>query len=354
MKKFPPLVWLLVIVCLALIAPPQSQAQIVRDGATNLILYNAFTSPVTVMVQVPNLPCAAPCVQSDGCPTGTVANIRYYDITANGRLTPLTQFAGAFKGWFILPVGHKVQLINVGLNPVTGLVSSCFQGMTIGFGQVGNSCPDFGAVANTGFPVTTPGPTFNASVPILLPNGSNSFEPTLNLPGTVNGAKTVFDPANPTIPKNVPTTEGLDISCVNGANSALEVTLTPPANGPYWQANLGPALGGQKTFTGPTKLANSWVNVAAKKDDNCSDPATGYARPGVYPYGCTVCNAPPPDPGPSPCGGPGVGQFCAAKNGLPIKNGCLFTRTQLVVTPSNGIQKFGGTVLVTYKGPLSP
>ncbi len=333
---------------IALFVPIASQAQIVRPGATNLIFQNSFTSPVTVMVQIPNLPCAAPCILGDGCPAGTVANLRYFNITTNSPLLPLTQFSGAFKGWFILPVGQKIQLINVGINPVTKQVSSCFQGLTIGFGQIGNSCPDFSTTPQTAFPNTTPGPGFNSNVLIPLPNGSNSFEPTLNLPGTAGGLKVVGG-------KVVPTTEAIDISCVNGANSILEVTLTPPVNGPYWTANLGPALGGLKTFKTATTLRNSTVNIAAKIDNNCQD-AQGNARPGVYPYGCSVCNV-KPDPAP-PClaqaGSQANAQFCAANNKLPPTNGCLFTRANLIVTPSNGVQTFGGTVLVKYIGPAIP
>jgi hypothetical protein len=320
-----------------------AQAQVVRDGATTLIFYNAYTSDVTVMLAVPALPCAAPCVQSDGCPTGTVANVRYVDITANAQPAPLTPFGTQASGWFVLKAGHKCQLLNVGINPVTRQVSSCFQGTIFGFGQFGNQCPDFGG-SGTSFPNTNKGPNFNNPVvPVVaLPNGSISFEATINLPGTVNGATTVGT-------KAVPTAEAFDLSCVNGANSQLTVTVTPPANGPYWTTILSTAQGGVKQFRTATNVGpNSWVDIAHKKDNNCVDPATGYARPGVYPYGCSQCNT-YPDPAP-PCSTGTVKQVCSAKNGLPANNGCLFNRSPLVA----GVQKFGGTIQVTYQGPIAP
>lgn len=341
-----------------LCAPPVS-AQVVRDGATNVIVYNGYTQDVVVMLTVPGVPTNG--LQSDGCPTGTIASIRYINLTTAGQPTALTAFSKQTQGWFILKAGQKAQILNVGINPVTRQVSSCFQGVLLGFNQIGNQCADrFNATTTTPplcgtaptfyvptqFPNTVPGPTFNQakSPPNCLPNGSNAFEFTLNMPGTINGQTTYNGtPA--------PSQESIDISCVNGANCKLTVQITPPAAGPYWQTNLGPALGGVKFFRTFTQFGpNSWVNVNGKKDDNCVDPATGYARPGIFPYGCTICNVYPD--GKAPCGAPSspFGQFCAAKNGLPANNGCGYARSPLVA----GIQRFGGTVQVTYLGPISP
>lgn len=333
----------MMIVVLFLTLLQETKAQVVRDGATTLILYNSYNQDVAVMVTVPAVPCAAPCVQSDGCPTGTVANIKWLDITANAQPASLVQFGTPASGWFILRRGHRVQLLNVGLNQITRKVSSCFQGVKIGFGQIGNQCPDAGGVF-TSFPDTRPGPNFNNPVnpPIALPNGSNSFECTINLPGTVNGATSVAGTA-------VPVAEAVDISCVNGANSLLQVTLTPPPGGPYWSTLLSTAQGGVKFYTSTTSFGpNSWVDINRRRDDNCVDPRTGYARPGIYPYGCSQCNT-FPDPAP-PCKGAKVAQICYARNGLPANNGCLFNRSPLVT----GVQRFGGTMLVTYSGPAAP
>lgn len=325
------------------VAAPPSIAQVVRDGATTLIFYNSSNADVTVMVAVPALPCAAPCVQSDGCPTGTVANLRTINLSTAGQPQSLKQFGTTASGWFILPRGQRVQLLNMGINPFTKQVSSCFQGMIVGFGQFGNQCPDLGT-KRTAFPDIRPGATFNNPVnpPIALPNGSNSFECTLNLPGTVNGATVVGT-------TQVPVAESMDISCVNGANSEIMVTITPPPNGPFWNALTSTAQGGVKVFkTTHTFGPNSWVDLARRRDNNCVDPATGYARPGVFPYGCSQCNT-YPDPAP-PCSAHPIPQICAARNGFTPNNGCLFDRNPMV----RGVQRFGGTVLVTYRGPIQP
>jgi hypothetical protein len=332
------------------IVAPIASAQIVRSGATTLLLYNSSNQDVVVTVQVSGLPCAAPCVQSDGCPTGTVTPINYVDITANGQPTALTQFTAPTKGWFTLKRGHTAQIINMGTNPITKQVSSCLQGVIIGFGQFGNSCPDFGG-AGTTFPNTQTGSKFNQplSPTVPLPNGSNSFEATINLPGTVNGSTTVPNPSGGAA-INAPTNESIDISCVNGANSTLVGQITPPAGGPFWVANLGTNGGGLKTYTSTVSFQNSWVDITHKCDNNCVDPTTGLARPGVFPYGCTQCNR-LPDPAPPCTSGPsGTAQFCAAKNGLAPNNGCGFNRGPAVAN----VQKFGGTIQVTYMGPLSP
>ena len=332
-----------VVSCASLSLAPSANAQVVRDGATTLIFYNASNADVTVMVAVPALPCAAPCIQSDGCPTGTVANLRAVNISTGAQPAPLTQFGTPSSGWFKLPRGQRVQLLNVGINPFTKQTSSCFQGMIVGFGQFGNQCPDLGT-KRTAFPDTRPGSTFNNPIlpAIALPNGSNSFEATLNLPGTVNGATTVGG-------KAVPVAEAMDISCVNGANSQIMMTMTPPANGPYWTALTSTAQGGVKQFrTAQTIGPNSWVDIARRKDNNCVDPLTGWARPGIFPYGCSQCNT-YPDPAP-PCTANTVAQICAAKNGFTPNNGCLVNRNPV----ANGVQRFGGTVQVTYMGTIQP
>ncbi len=348
--------YLWMVLALLIFACAPGFAQVVRNGATNVIVYNGSAAPVTVMITCPGVPTNG--AQSDGCPTGTISTLRYINITAGGQPLPLTQFATPTAGWFTLPAGQKAQIINMGINPYTRQVSSCLQGMVMGFNQFGNQCADpFNGVAGggapncsgskpTNFPNTVAGPTFNQAVspPACLPNGSNAFEFTLNLPGTIAGQK-VFNGTT------APTQEATDISCVNGANSKLTVQITPPAGGPYWSTNLGPALGGVKFFTGTTQFGpNSWVNIAGKKDDNCVDPTTGWARPGIYPYGCTICNVLPDAK--APCLPPPASssQFCAAKNGLSANNGCGYARNPLVP----GIQKFGGTLQVNYYGPLQP
>jgi hypothetical protein len=309
-------------------------------GETQLVVYNASNSDTYCMVSIGGT--------QDGCPTSTYGlNVR--DLTINGPMQALIPFgSGGNPGWFRLPRGHRIQIFNIGINPYTGQRSACFQSMNMGFGQVGNNCPD-SLSGGTPSPNTKVGPGFNQNIspPAPLPNGSNAFEPTLNLPGTVAGA---FNGSG--------TAENIDISCVKGANARINVSLIPPVGGPYWQTNLGPQGGGVKTYTTTTSFGNSWVDFANQCDDNCVDPKTGIARPGVYPYGCSQCNM-LPDPA-IQCGQASVVQFCgAAKNGLPIQNnttgtGCLYTRKPKVVNGNPSLARFGGTVQVNFLGPLSP
>lgn len=361
-------------------APPASAQQGPAD-ATKLVFYNASNTDVTVLVTVPGQ-CAVPiaCAQQDGCPTGSLKTLNYINLTTGGRPTPFNQFSAATKGWFLLPRGQRIQVLNVGTNQYTGLPSACLQGLNFGFGAFSATCPDSTAVTPitsvtnwNQVPITTPGPTFNSATRIPLPNGTTGFEATINLPGTVKGSSYIQNPGcaygpGPTyLPQNctagstvacTPTAcppyvslgsaqEAIDITCVNGANCTLGVQVTPPSTGPFW------------VFSGTTVLnkstvsfQNSWVDVKNKCDNNCVDPRTGLARPGVFPYGCTQCNI-FNDPK-SPCTGAGTpgpnSQFCAAKNNLAPNSGCLLVRNPMVA----GSQKFGGTIQVTYMGPLTP
>jgi hypothetical protein len=323
-----------------------SDAQIGPPEATKLIFYNASNQDVTVMCSHPAVP-ANP-IQQDGCATGSVVYYKVKNLTTNGPLESLVQFSNPAIGWFTLKRGQRVQFLNTAVNPYTGKQNYCLQGTIFGFGQNSATCPDGITGAPAGFPNTVPGPAFNSPVvpPIPLPNGSTGFEATLNLPGTINGQQFGGQ-------------EACDITCVNGANCTLSVQLVPPAGGPYWQGAVG--YGSQKTLSTPYTFKNSWVDFKNRCDNNCIDPATGSARPGVFPYGCTQCNK-FPDPAP-PCvnstTAPGVpGQFCAAKNGLPGNTGCQFARIPQRRTNQNppNLQAniFGGTIICTYIGPLSP
>lgn len=320
---------------------PPAFSQTALPGETALVVYNASNADAVCMVTS-----SQGAGTQDGCPTSPFS-LRARDLTTNGTEQPLVPFGAspAPSGWFRVPRGHRVQLYNIGINPYTRKRSACLQGFVMGFNQFGNECPD-ALSGGIQFPNTTPGPLFNQATIPPLPNGSNAFEPTLNLSGTLGG---VVGGA---------TAEGMDISCNKGANCIMNVSLIPPAGGPYWQTDLGPRGGGKKTFTSVTSFQNSWVDFAHKCDDNCVDPKTGLARPGVFPYGCSQCNV-LPDPVPS-CGS--GQQFCAAKNGLPIAGsasgavgtGCSYTRAPILVQGSQAMMRFGGTVQVNYLGPLSP
>jgi hypothetical protein len=309
------------------------------DWATKWVLYNASNADVTCMVVAQNL---GGVNQQDGCPIGSLSAIKIIDLTGKSAPQSLVPFGTPVKCWFKLKRGQKVQLVNLGLSPKTKQPTYCLPGLTVGFGQIPYSCADTSTQPSgrTAFPDTKPGKNYNQLIYPALPNGSTGVEATLNMPGTFNGQ------AQPGLTTN----EAVDITCLAGANCTLVGQLIPPAAGPYWTTDMGPKGGGAKRFKSPVSFQNSWVDVrTAGCDDNCVDPKTGLARPGVYPYGCSQCNE-FPDKAPQCTGKPYPDQFCAAKNGLPWNNGCNFTRSPLV----NGVQKFGGTFLVTYKGPLSP
>jgi hypothetical protein len=202
------------------------------------------------------------------------------------------------------------------------------------------------------FPVTKVGPTFNQVILVSPPNGVNGFEGSINLTG-IDATNNTFAQAP----------ESIDITCLGGANSKMTAQITPPVGGPYWTYNAGPKGGGTITYKSTSTMQNSWVKIVngsttAGCDDNCVDPRTGLARPGVFPYGCSICNA-FPDPAPA-CGtkvsggGNYASQFCGAKNYLPApnpgQNGCQFNRGPL----ANAGQKFGGTIKLIYYGPLTP
>lgn len=335
------------LISLFLASTAESMAQVGPATATKLIFYNASNADVAVGVQVPGYcPDPTACAQEDGCPTGTIQNLRSIDLTAAGSPTPLTQFGSAAKGWFMLKRGRRVQVVNIGKNQYTGQTSWCLQGMNFGFGQFEATCPDSTAVppgAST-FPITTPGAAFNQPRLIPQPNGTTGFECTLNLPGTVNGQTTINKPGGGGTTQT-PVAEAMNITCLAGANCTLRVQVSPPSGGPFWVPS-----GTSQYFKTLVSFQNSWVDITNKCDNNCVDPKTGSARLGVFPYGCSVCNV-YPDPG-SVCTSQGQAnaQFCAARNGLPAQTGCFLTRNALKV----GIQKFGGTVQVNYLGPLSP
>lgn len=332
---------MVVLLGLALAPYPVSAQPAATGGGTKLLIQNFSNADVIVMVQTPgsaNL--------QDGCTTD-INDLRALPLrptltAAQDNSAKLTGFptGSTSSGWFTLKKGKIVELVNTKVNPFTGQPNNCLQGLVIGFGQFGNSCPGDTLACVPAFP----DPSTNQPVnpPVLLPNGSNSFEPTLNLPGTINNA---FVGGN----------EAFDTSCVNGANCTLRAVVTPPKGGPFWNVNQGTLnkCGGVITYKSTATSQNSWVNIAGQCDDNCVDPKTGCPRPGIQPYGCTLCNV-NPDPG-SPCTNTGCSgpkaQFCAVNNGQPANTGCSFNRTPIV---SGTTQTFGGTIVLQYLGPLSP
>lgn len=313
-----------------------ADAQVNRPGATNLICYNASNNDAQMVITTQG---PGPNVE-DACPT-SISVLRAIDISASNANVPITPI-NASQGWCVIKRGHKIQIVNVSINTYTHAVSSCLQATNVCFNAVWG-CPG----------IQYPAPWTGKLQ--IDPNGSCAVEPTLNMPGTINGKYTAGNAL----------AEVVDLSCLKGANATLAVTFTPPAGGPYWFTQLGVNTGAQQpntTFTTPYTIRNSWVDITKGCDNNCVDPATGLARPGVFPYGCTQCNL-YPDPATRIVGQECAiaAQFCAARNNLPpVSNvqgtGCQLTRDPVVSKSAtyNPIFNWGGTVLITFMGPLSP
>ncbi|MBU6451789.1 MAG: hypothetical protein KGS72_08435 [Cyanobacteria bacterium REEB67] len=336
----------------------QAAALVGPNWATKIVLYNASPADAVVLVVIQGKVHGGNAPAQDGCPSD-IRYMRYVDLTANSTPQALTLFTNPSTGWFTLKRGHSAQVYSVSVNPNTKLQSYCIQGFNIGFQGQSAACP----LVAMPFPNTTPGPQFNQDIsaypshPAIAfpPNGVNGFEGSVNLTGLItNAGTTTYTPAP----------ESVDITCLGGANSKMKMQITPPVGGPYWTYNSGPAAGGTLTYRTTANFQNSWVKIINGDttkgcDDNCVDPKTGLARPGVFPYGCSICNA-FPDPAPA-CGtkiAPATqnyaSQFCGAKNLLPApnpgQNGCQLNRSAV----QGQLQKFGGTIQVTYVGPLSP
>lgn len=300
----------------------------IPSSVTHLVISNKTGSAVTIGLQC-QLP--GPIVQ-DGCTTN-ISDMQIIDVTSGASPTPqpFTTFSSS-QGTFALASMHKYEIVSLKTNPFSSPANqqqNCLQGLIISFGQW-NSCP------------ATPGPAF--PIPFVagpaIPNGSNAAEPSLNLPSTIGGSP---------IP-GTGATEVCDITCVNGANSILKLTITSPSQAPTgvsqalpWAYDASGTIGTGQSFS----TTNSWVNVSGKCDDNCFQLVNGIKvdRPGVFPYGCSQCNI-FPDPGP-PCG-----QFCAAQNGLAPNKGCTFNRAPQ--TANSVTAQFGGTVEFSYLSKAVP
>jgi hypothetical protein len=274
----------------------------IPTSVTRLMITNATsTSPVLYLT----LPTSG---TQDGCTT-LISNISVLGGVTSPR-TPTQNGANTSQGFISLAPMTTYEIVSTENNPFpqggAPAEQNCLQGLTFTIAAPPD-CPVAG-----------------------FPNGINQFEATINLSGTVSN--------NP-----VGHPEASDITCVNGANAIFQVTITAPVGDPMlwtYDATKTIPAGGSVTSE------NSWVNVAGKCDDNCSQVVGGVTtdRPWVYPFGCTQCNR-LPDPAP-PCG-----QFCAAQNGLPPNSGCLVQRSPNGTTQT---QEFGGTIAVNYVGPAIP
>ncbi|MBP9094708.1 hypothetical protein KBI23_27055 [bacterium] len=303
----------------------------IPSTVTHLIISNKTGSPVTIGVQC-QLPGA---LVQDGCTTN-ISDMAIIDVTSGATPTPqaFTTFSTG-QGTYALASMHQYEIVNLKANPFSvpaNQQQNCLQGLIVSFGQW-NNCPVIPPNVTPAFPIPfVAGPA--------IPNGSNGAEPTLNIPSTINGVAVT----------GTGSTEVCDITCVNGANSILKLTITSPSQAPAggsqalaWLYDASGSIGAGQSFS----TTNSWVNIADKCDDNCYKLVNGVQtdRPGVFPYGCTQCNI-NPDPKP-PCG-----QFCAAQNGLASNTGCTFNRAAQTANPVTA--RFGGTVEFSYLSPAVP
>ncbi len=149
--------------------------------------------------------------------------------------------------------------------------------------------------------------------------GRAQYVDGLDQPNGVTGAEVTLNPPDPLAQ------EAADISCVNGANASILINYYPIVGSNNW--NNGD--GGE---TNVTQIQNSWVDIANQRDNNTT-------LSGVFPYNCDDCVK---IKGPIPCGNYGI--FLPP----PTERHCLVQRD------SNSNGEFGGTVKITYLGPLSP
>lgn len=130
-----------------------------------------------------------------------------------------------------------------------------------------------------------------------VPNGTNFGEVTLNPPSGQ---------------------EGSDISCVNGASTSILMTLS---GGPNWNNGNG--------NNNVTSVTNSWVDIGNLTDNNCG-------LTGVYPYNLTQCTS-------------ANGGTCS-----PFQPFCTNSQTLCQLQRNSNANGFGGTVLLTFQGALTP
>ena len=301
----------------AAILPLSASAQVIPgttipQSVTHLVISNATSQAVTI-----GITCPSGANIEDGCTT-TVANLSMINVTSgySGSPIPVTVYGSTpVKGIFTIAARLAYELVNTLQNSFAGnQEQNCLQGLIVSFNQL-PTCP--------GTPPAFPQP---GDAGPAIPNGVSAAEPTLNLPHTIGGAP--GGGAN----------EACDVTCVNGANAIIQLTLTSPSSGALpWTYDAAGSIGPGQSFA----TVNSWVNVAGGCDNNCVPE-----RPGVYPYGCTLCNE-FPDPAP-PCGQ----QFCATANGLPPNTGCNFQRSPNTANPVTS--QFGGSIVYTYVGPAIP
>jgi len=226
------------------------------------------------------------------------------ELTVTGSDGPIaiqTPFPDREAGFFNLPFGETVTIASK--KPV-GLLN----GVVISFERE-HGCPCGIGTDPTIFNQICSGDR-NGTPGLPILNGVTAAELTLNTGSPLDTTK-IFQ-------------ETADISCVNGANATIRMNYDP-GKGNKW--NNGSWVGSNQNVI---QIQNSWVDIANQNDDNST-------RSGVYPYSCDQCI----DTNSGPCG-----------NGLHFGPFPTEAHCQVMRDPING--EFGGTVTITYLGPLSP
>ncbi len=241
---------------------------------TKLNLINSAQPPVVVTITLP-------AVSQLGGPT-QVSELRLNTVPGNQAIA-ITAL-NAQQGQATLNTG-----VTAGLTATTG---TTLDGLNVTFGSL-PTCP---CVA----------PNCPGGAAVSLPNGTNSFQGTLNPPNTASA----------------PRSESINISAVNGVNSKIRVSLRPN-QGNKWKVN-GSGVKEVEDFE------NGLVNVAGMVDQNCG-------RIGVFPYNSPACVSGPT----GPCS-PGT-PFCSNN-----ANVCKVERASI----TSGNSFFGGQVNVQYGGAL--
>lgn len=213
---------------------------------------------------------------------------------SNNQNLPFKIVGDQTHGFFNLPAGATVEVSSsVGKNTLRGTLVSFF---------VNHQCP-----CGPGTPIPNCGGDQAGVAGPPQPNGVTAAECTLN-------------------PLGANDQEGADISAVNGVNATLKMTYVNGVGRPW---NNGEGGDGNVQ-----NIQNSWVRVSSNpqpSDDN------NFGLSGVFPYGATDCIR---LVGPPVCGGQQPYHPQTVRK-------CQVQRARL-----NG--KFGGTVTVSFLGPLSP
>jgi hypothetical protein len=247
---------------------------------TQLNICNTTKHSILVFVNVPP-------TSNLGCGPTAITELTATSSGKHPTTISITQAGGSAQNGMFTLAGRETAVIGT----TSGF--TCLD--TVGFTFLAQAqCPCLHTASS-------PFPPCGLPAGINLPDGTNTAEVVLNPPSKDN--------------------ESVDISCINGANSAMQFVMS---GGPRWTST------GSDTIT---QFHNASIEIdhhgVCTADGNCN-------KVGVYPYNLTNCTA-----------GPGNG--CAVSQKSP----CGARTASCQVSRAAG--KSGGVVTVNYLGPiLSP